>query len=76
MLPYCVCDDKLLIFASVTIKCVLCCVGDCSKLKEEPITIKEGCQYRVKIVFRVQREIVAGLRYAQQTYRKGIKGWF
>ena len=36
--------------------------------------IKEACEYRVKVVFRVQREIVAGLRYVQNSYRKGIKG--
>ena len=48
--------------------------GDLTKFKETPIEVKEGTQYRLKVVFRVQREIVAGLRYFQQTYRKGIKG--
>ena len=48
--------------------------GDLSKLKDSPITIKEGVQYRLKIQFRVQREIVAGLRYFQSTYRKGVRG--
>jgi Rho GDP-dissociation inhibitor len=47
--------------------------GDLAKLKDSPITVKEGCEYRVKIVFRVQRDIVSGLRYAQNSYRKGIK---
>ena len=47
--------------------------GDLSILRKSPIVIKEGCQYRIKIVFRVQREIVSGLRYMQTTYRKGIK---
>ena len=59
------------------VHCLACSfyIGDLAKLKDSPITIKEGCEYRVKIVFRVQRDIVSGLRYAQNTYRKGIKGW-
>ena len=48
--------------------------GDLAKLKENSIVIKEGCAYKVKIEFRVQREIVSGLRYFQTTYRKGIRG--
>ena len=48
--------------------------GDLSKLKSSPITIKEGVNYKIRIEFRVQREIVAGLRYFQATYRKGIRG--
>ena len=59
-----------------TLHNILCSnyTGDLAKLKGSPIIIKEGCEYRVKIVFRVQRDIVAGLRYQQQSYRKGIKG--
>ena len=30
--------------------------------------------YRMKVVFRVQREIVSGLLYYQDAYRKGIRG--
>ncbi|NP_001229584.1 rho GDP dissociation inhibitor (GDI) isoform X1 [Strongylocentrotus purpuratus] len=52
---------------------VLDLTGDLAKLKEHPITIKEGIEYRIVIEFRVQREIVAGLRYFQTTSRKGIK---
>lgn len=64
--------------------------GDLTKFKKNPFVIKEGCTYQIKIQFRVssvdtvhmfvtvpfqvQREIVAGLRYVQLTYRKGIKG--
>jgi len=44
--------------------------GDVSNLPT--ITFKEGCEYRVKIYFRVNREIVAGLRYHQVITRKGI----
>ena len=47
--------------------------GDISKLKDKPIVIKEGASYRVEISFRVQREIVAGLKYFQVISRKGIK---
>lgn len=49
-------------------------LGDLTKLKNTPIELREGTQYRLKIVFRVQREIVAGLRYFHAAYRKGIKG--
>lgn len=48
--------------------------GDLSKFKATPIEIKEGSQYKIVVGFRVQREIVAGLRYFQNTYRKGIRG--
>ncbi|XP_078348166.1 rho GDP-dissociation inhibitor 1-like [Oculina patagonica] len=47
--------------------------GDLSVLKDKPMTIKEGASYRIKITFKVNREIVAGLRYHQVTYRKGIR---
>lgn len=47
--------------------------GDLSKLREKPIVIKEGASYKIKITFKVVREIVAGLRFHQVTYRKGIR---
>lgn len=47
--------------------------GDISKLKSKPFVLKEGCQYRVKIYFYVQRDIVTGLKYVQKTMRKGIQ---
>ncbi|KJE97988.1 rho GDP dissociation inhibitor [Capsaspora owczarzaki ATCC 30864] len=46
--------------------------GDLNKLKDAPFTIKEGCEYRIKIGFTVNK-LVAGLRYVQAVYRKGIK---
>ncbi|XP_065826803.1 rho GDP-dissociation inhibitor 1-like [Oscarella lobularis] len=46
--------------------------GDLSKLKSDPIVIKEGCSYKIEIQFKVNYEIVAGLRYHQKTTRKGI----
>lgn len=37
-------------------------------------TIKEGVQYKIRIDFIVQREIVHGLKYVQKTYRLGVPG--
>lgn len=39
-------------------------------------TIKEGVQYKIRIDFIVQREIVHGLKYVQKTYRMGVPGKF
>lgn len=46
--------------------------GDLTKLKEQKFKIKEGVQYKIRIDFIVQREIVHGLKFVQKTYRKGI----
>lgn len=43
------------------------------QIKHQKIVLKEGVKYRVKIFFHVQREIVAGLKYEQKVYRKGIR---
>lgn len=48
--------------------------GDLSKLKKETFVIKEGVSYKIRIEFIVQREIVHGLKYVQQTYKMGIPG--
>ncbi len=48
--------------------------GDLSKLKQTIFVIKEGVQYRIRIEFFVQHEIVTGLKYVQKTFRKGIQG--
>lgn len=48
--------------------------GDVSKLKKQVFTIKEGVQYKIRIDFIVQREIVHGLKYVQKTYRLGVPG--
>jgi len=42
------------------------------KLSEHPVKIKEGTTYQMKIVFRVYREVVTGLRYLEETKRRGI----
>lgn len=48
--------------------------GDISELKKQVFVVKEGCQYRIRIDFIVQREIVHGLKYVQRTFRMGIPG--
>ncbi|XP_071390877.1 rho GDP-dissociation inhibitor 3, partial [Centroberyx affinis] len=47
--------------------------GDLVALKKESFSLKEGVSYRVKIHFKVNRDIVAGLRYFHLTIRKGLK---
>jgi Rho GDP-dissociation inhibitor len=41
-------------------------------LKEKPFTIKEGSTFRMKVQFRVQNQLVAGLKYIQIVKRMGI----
>ncbi|CCX06686.1 rho guanidine dissociation inhibitor [Pyronema domesticum] len=43
-----------------------------SKLEESPFTVKEGAEYRMRVKFRVQHEVISGLRYLQLVKRKGI----
>lgn len=47
--------------------------GSVEKLKEKPFTIKEGAQFRMKANFRVQHEVLSGLKYLQVVKRKGIR---
>ncbi|XP_078140627.1 rho GDP-dissociation inhibitor 3 [Centroberyx gerrardi] len=47
--------------------------GDLVALKKESFSLKEGVNYRVKIHFKVNRDIVAGLRYFHLTSRKGMR---
>ena len=49
--------------------------GDLEQLKSKSFIIQEGCMYQLKIYFYVQREIVTGLKYIQQSYRAGVRGW-
>lgn len=46
--------------------------GDLSKLKDTALTLKEGVQYRIKVVFKVNKEIVSGLKYYHVTSRQGL----
>uniref|UniRef100_A0A2K5DIR6 Rho GDP-dissociation inhibitor 1 n=1 Tax=Aotus nancymaae TaxID=37293 RepID=A0A2K5DIR6_AOTNA len=45
----------------------------CRSFKKQSFVLKEGVEYRIKISFRVNREIVSGMKYIQHTYRKGVK---
>eukprot|EP00045_Choanoeca_perplexa_P021943 m.7888 g.7888 ORF g.7888 m.7888 type:complete len:190 (+) comp8967_c0_seq1:36-605(+) len=47
--------------------------GDLAALKAQSFVIKEGVQFRLKIGFKVQHEVVSGLRYTDAVYRKGIR---
>ncbi|XP_028841823.1 rho GDP-dissociation inhibitor 1 [Denticeps clupeoides] len=47
--------------------------GDIDTLKKQSFVLKEGVEYRIKISFKVNKEIVSGLKYVQQTFRKGVK---
>lgn len=51
---------------------VLDLTGDLTQLKKQMFSIKEGIQYKIRIDFIVQREIVHGLKYVQKTYRMGV----
>ncbi|XP_035258861.1 rho GDP-dissociation inhibitor 1-like [Anguilla rostrata] len=52
---------------------VLDLTGDLDSFKKNPFVLKEGVEYRIKISFKVNKEIVSGLKYVQQTFRKGIR---
>ncbi|NWZ91676.1 GDIR3 inhibitor, partial [Nesospiza acunhae] len=45
--------------------------GDLEELKGRAFVLKEGVDYRVKVSFKVNREIVCGLRCLHLTYRRG-----
>ncbi|XP_072225650.1 rho GDP-dissociation inhibitor 1 [Leuresthes tenuis] len=47
--------------------------GDLENFRKNPFTLKEGVEYRIKINFKVNKEIVSGLKYIQQSFRKGVK---
>ncbi|XP_042248397.1 rho GDP-dissociation inhibitor 1 [Thunnus albacares] len=47
--------------------------GDLDAFKKNPFVLKEGVEYRIKINFKVNKDIVSGLKYIQQTFRKGVK---
>lgn len=44
------------------------------KLKKSAVVFKESCHYKLKFVFRVQHDIVTGLRYHNGVYKTGIRG--
>uniref|UniRef100_A0A3B4UVC1 Rho GDP-dissociation inhibitor 1 n=2 Tax=Seriola dumerili TaxID=41447 RepID=A0A3B4UVC1_SERDU len=47
--------------------------GDLEGFRKNPFVLKEGVEYRIKINFKVNKEIVSGLKYIQQSFRKGVK---
>ncbi|CAL8356545.1 unnamed protein product [Boreogadus saida] len=47
--------------------------GDLEAFKKQSFILKEGVEYKIKISFKVNKEIVSGLKYVQVTQRKGIK---
>lgn len=46
--------------------------GAVEALKSKPFTIKEGATFRMKAQFKVQHEILAGLKYLQKVSRMGV----
>ncbi|XP_073504625.1 rho GDP-dissociation inhibitor 3 isoform X2 [Phyllobates terribilis] len=47
--------------------------GNVAALKDVMFVLKEGASYKVKITFKVNKEIVSGLKYVQHSFRKGIR---
>ncbi|XP_077195345.1 rho GDP-dissociation inhibitor 2 [Paroedura picta] len=47
--------------------------GDLEALKKKTFVLKECAEYRIKIHFKVNKEIVSGLKYVQHTFRTGVK---
>ncbi|XP_046522280.1 rho GDP-dissociation inhibitor 3 [Equus quagga] len=47
--------------------------GELAALKNQVFILKEGVDYRVKITFKVNKEIVSGLRCLHHTYRQGLR---
>ncbi|KDQ64715.1 hypothetical protein JAAARDRAFT_52663 [Jaapia argillacea MUCL 33604] len=43
-----------------------------ANVKKNPIVIKEGVEYNVRITFRVNHSIIAGVRYMQVVKRAGV----
>eukprot|EP00040_Diaphanoeca_grandis_P038304 m.256252 g.256252 ORF g.256252 m.256252 type:complete len:190 (+) comp34197_c0_seq1:106-675(+) len=42
-------------------------------LKDQTITMKEGSEFKLGIKFKVQNDVVSGLKYVHAVYRKGIR---
>lgn len=47
--------------------------GVLQTLKDKPFTIKEGARFRMKVKFKVQHQVLSGLKYLQVVKRKGIR---
>lgn len=46
------------------------------QLKKTSVVFKESCHYKLKFVFRVQHDIVTGLKYSNGVYKAGIRSMF
>lgn len=46
--------------------------GALESLKSKPFTIKEGATFRMKARFRVQHQILSGMKYLQVVKRMGV----
>jgi len=46
---------------------------DLEKMKNTPFILKENSHYKIKVSFKVQHDIVSGLKYVNLVYRKGIR---
>lgn len=47
--------------------------GELAALRDQVFVLKEGVDYRVKITFKVNKEIVSGLKCLHHTYRQGLR---
>lgn len=47
--------------------------GALESLKTKPFTIKEGAHFRMKATFKVQHDVLSGLKYLQVVKRKGLR---
>jgi len=43
------------------------------EMRETPFILKEGCNYKIRVTFKVQHEIVSGLKYVNTVFRKGLR---
>jgi len=64
--------QKMLFLSDKREDIVLDLTGDLSKLKDTAVVVKEGVEFRIKMIFKVQHEIVSGLLYHHTVSRKGI----
>jgi Rho GDP-dissociation inhibitor len=47
--------------------------GAVEALRKKPFTIREGATFRMKATFKVQHEVLSGLRYIQLVKRHGVR---
>ncbi|KAM4813883.1 rho GDP-dissociation inhibitor 3 [Urocitellus parryii] len=47
--------------------------GDLAALKSQAFVLKEGVDYQVKVTFKVNKDIVSGLKCVHHTFRRGLR---